>query len=465
VAALAAVYFVAARLGLTLAFVAEQVTTVWPPAGIALAAVLIFGYRIWPGVLAGAFLANLTTSVPAVVAGAIAIGNTLEALAGAWLLRRIVGFDKGLERIRDVLGLVVLGAALSTTVSATIGSTTLCLAGLQPWSFFRALWWDWWLGDAMGDLLVAPALLTWPAWRRIRWPARRAVEAAAALACLVLVTAGIFGGRLALAAHPLEYTLFPVLIWVALRFGQPGTALAILVASTVAISGTVAGYGPFGGLPLHESLVLLQVFNGVMATTALLLGAAMAERATREWRRAADYAVTQILAEAKTLADAAPGILKAVCQSLGWDVGILWTVEVGAERLRFVSAWHVPSVEVGKFVEASRTTPFGPGVGLPGRVWSGARPFCIEDVVVDDNFPRAPVALQEGLHSAVGFPILLRDEVLGVIEFFSREIRRPDADLVQMFATVGGQVGQFMDRERSAEARARLLDSETASTT
>jgi len=461
IAAIAALYFLAARLGFTLAFVAEQVTPVWPPAGIALAAVVICGYGVWPGILAGALLANLTANEPVPVAVAIALGNTLEALAGAWLLRRVGGFDRSLERIRDVLGLVGLAAAASTTLSATIGVTSLCAAGLQPWSAFRLLWLEWWLGDALGDLLVAPALLTWPGWRRIRWPARRRVEAAAALACLVLVTAGVFGGRVAMAAHhPLEYTIFPVLTWVALRFGQPGTAVSILAASTLAISGTVSGFGPFAGGSLHESLVLLQVFNGVMGTTALLLGAAMAERATRERRRAADYAVTQVLAGAGTLTEAAPGILRAICENLGWDVGLLWTVDPDARRLRLVEFWHVPSVGMPRFEEASRTSVFVAGLGLPGRVWSGARPAWIEDLVLDANFPRAPAALEAGLHGGVGFPVMLREEVVGVIEFFSREIRRPDADLVQMFGTIGGQVGQFMDRQRSAEARARLLESE-----
>jgi len=463
VAAIAAVYFVSAKLGFTLASVAEQVTAVWPPTGISLAVVLLFGYRVWPGILAGAFVANLTTNEPPAVAGVIALGNTLEALTGAWVLRRLLGFDNSLERIRDVVGLVVLAAAASTTVSATIGATTLCLAGMQPWSAYRVLWSEWWLGDAMGDLLVAPALLTWPAWRRIRWPASRVAEAAAVFGVLLVVATGVFGGRVEAAAHhPLEFTIFPLLIWLALRFGQPGTALAILLTSTVAISGTVAGFGPFAGGTTHASLVLLQVFNGVMAATALLLGAAMAERATRERRRGADYAVTQILAGARTLAEATPRILQAICESLGWDIGILWAVDPAAQRLRCVDAWHMPSVEAGRFEELSRTTAFAPGVGLPGRVWAGARPYCIEDVVVDSNFPRAPVALEEGLHGAVAFPILLRDDVLGVIEFFSREIRHPDADLIQMFATVGGQVGQFIDRERSAEARARLLDREQA---
>ena len=133
IVAITAVYFAAAKLGFTLAFVAEQVTTVWLPTGIALAAVLIFSYRVWPGILAGALLANLTASETLPVAAVIAVGNTLEALAGAWLLRRVARFDRSLERIRDVLGLVGLAAAASTTVSATIGATSLCAAGLQPW--------------------------------------------------------------------------------------------------------------------------------------------------------------------------------------------------------------------------------------------------------------------------------------------------------------------------------------------
>jgi len=461
VAAIAAVYHVSAQLGFTLAVVAEQVTTVWPPTGIALAAVVLLGPGVWPGILAGAFLANLATNEPAGVAAAIAAGNTLEALAAGWLLRRS-GFDHGLERIRDVLALVALAAAGSTMVSATIGTVALCVSGMQPWSAFGPIWREWWLGDAMGDLLLAPALLTWASWRRVRWPPRRMLEAAAALGCLVLVVTGVFAGGLKAAAHhPLEYTIFPLLIGAALRFGQPGAALAILFTSTAAISGTVAGYGPFASGPRHENLILLQVFNGVMASTALLLGGAMAERTTRERRRAADYAVTQVLAEARTLAEAGPAILRALCQSLEWDVGILWTVDAAEKRLRYAAAWH-KAPESEPFEKLSRTMVFTPGLGLPGRVWTDARACSVEDAVVATNFPRAPAALQAGLHGAVGFPILLRDEVVGVVEFFSREIRGPDEDLLQMFATVGGQVGQFMDRERSAEARAALLEREKA---
>src|SRR5262249_7083778 len=163
----ATAYFGAAKLGLTMAIVAEPVTAVWPPTGIALAALLLFGYRAWPGIALGAFLANATTNVPLAAAVGIALGHTLEALPGARRPRRLVKFDSALGRVKDVLSLVVLAGGVSTMVSATIGATSLCLGGSKPWTAYPVLWSVWWLGDAMGNLVVAPLLLTWAGWPRI----------------------------------------------------------------------------------------------------------------------------------------------------------------------------------------------------------------------------------------------------------------------------------------------------------
>jgi integral membrane sensor domain MASE1 len=145
---LAGVYFLAARLGLALG-VAEQVTVIWPPSGIALAALLIGGRSLWPGIWLGALAANLAAHEPVGTAFGIACGNTLEALAGVWLLRW-AGFSTSLEGLRDVLALILLAATLATGVSATIGVTSLCLGGVHSWSLFADLLWVWWLGDAMG---------------------------------------------------------------------------------------------------------------------------------------------------------------------------------------------------------------------------------------------------------------------------------------------------------------------------
>jgi integral membrane sensor domain MASE1 len=279
VASLAGAYCGAAKLGLTMAFVAEQVTAVWPPPGIALAALLFLGYRAWPGITLGAFLANATTNAPLGTAAGIALGNTLEALLGAWLLRRLVGLDKGLERVQDVLGLVVLAAGVSTTVSATIGATSLCLRGVKPWAAYPALWGVWWLGGAMGDLVVAPLLLSWAGWRRTAWRPRRVAEGAALLLGLVAVSLLAFAGPAPhFPFHPLAYTVFPFVIWAALRFGQPAAALLTFVASGLAIRGTVRGYGPFAVPTTHEGLILVQLFLGVVAVTTLVLGAVTIER-------------------------------------------------------------------------------------------------------------------------------------------------------------------------------------------
>ena len=176
------------------------------------------------------------------------------------------------------------------------------------------------------------------------------------------------------------------------------------------------------------------------------------DRKRAEERLRVQHTVAQILAEAVTIEEATPRILRAMGECLGWDVGALWRVDREAEALRCVELWHKASIEVPEFEKVSREFTLVPGLGLPGRVWSRHEPEYVPDVVPDENFPRGPVAEREGLHAAFGFPILLGDEVLGVIEFFSREIRQPDQELLNMLATIGSQIGQFIERKRAEEA-------------
>jgi PAS domain S-box-containing protein len=176
------------------------------------------------------------------------------------------------------------------------------------------------------------------------------------------------------------------------------------------------------------------------------------ERKQAELRLMAQHTVTQILAQAATLQEATPKILRAVCEYLVWDLGALWSRDHEAGVLRCVEAWHKGSVEVPEFEATSRATTFIPGTGLPGRVWSSREPTYIPDIANDASFPRAPIAAREGLHAAFGFPILLGGDVLGVMEFFSHEIRQPDHDLLAMMATIGSQIGQFIERKRAEDA-------------
>ena len=178
------------------------------------------------------------------------------------------------------------------------------------------------------------------------------------------------------------------------------------------------------------------------------------ERKRLERRLAAQHAVTSVLAESATLSEAAPRILQAVCESLEWDVGALWKADAAAEVLRCVAVWHTPAMSIPEFLAVTRQRTFRKEAGLPGRIWGGGKPAWIPNVAEDENFPRAPVAAREGLHAAFGFPVKIDREILGVIEFFSRQIQQPDQDLLRMMAVIGGQVGQFMVRKEAEGALA-----------
>ena len=279
--AVAVAYVAAATVGFRLAFVAEQVTTVWAPTGIALAALLLGGLRVWPAIWVGALLANVGTSAPPWTAFVIASGNTLEAVAAVSLLRRMPQFEFGLRRVTGVLAFILVAAVSCTAISATVGVVTLCAAGVQSWERFAALWFDWWLGDALGAVVVAPAILTTlnQSWSRRDW-----VRASIWVAGSIAITQLLFGQQLATSQHPFEYAVFPMVIGAALIGGPSLTALVVLSVSGMTIWHTVHGSGPFATPEVHHSLVLLQAFTGILAGTSLLLAAAIAERRLTEHR-------------------------------------------------------------------------------------------------------------------------------------------------------------------------------------
>src|SRR5690349_253834 len=181
-------------------------------------------------------------------------------------------------------------------------------------------------------------------------------------------------------------------------------------------------------------------------------GEGLAER-----RLTAEHAVARALVEAATFADAGPKILEAICQALDWAHGGLWRIDKEAGVLRCSQLWPADAVAFPEFHAASMNATFECGTGLPGRVWQAAQPAWIPDVVQDPNFPRADVAAREGLHAALGIPIVHRGEVLGAMEFFSREIRPPDQDLLSMFASIGHQIGLFFERRRAEEELNRFF--------
>ena len=279
VAGLAAVYFVAAKLGLKLAFVYPSASSVWPGTGIALAAFVLLGSRVWPAIFLGAFFANVTTAGSVATSLGIAIGNTLEGLVGARFLDRFANGRNAFDRAQDILKFAFLAATLSTVVSATIGVTSLSMGNFIQSKDFTSAWFTWWLGDAIGSILLTPLLVLWSINPRIQWNLSQLFERLLFLSLFVLVNAVVFAGLIPLSKenYPLEFLCVPFFIWSAFRFGQRETAAAVVVLGAVAIWGTLHGYGPFATRASQESLLLLQCFMGVIAVMSLVLSALVAE--------------------------------------------------------------------------------------------------------------------------------------------------------------------------------------------
>ncbi len=289
--ALATAYFVAGKMGLRLASVNPSATAVWAPTGITVAAFLMLGYRVWPGILLGAFLVNATTAGSLATSLAIAAGNTSEGLLGAWLVNRYAGGRNAFDRARDIFRFAFLAGMVCTVVSATIGVTGLALAGFAEWAAYGGIWLTWWLGDAVGAIVVAPPVILWTN-KGLPGPTRKQVlEGAALLLYLFLVGQVVFGSFFQTTApsYPLEFLCVPFLVWAAFRFGQRVSSLAVLLLAGVAIWGTLQGSGPFVRTTQNESLLLLQSFVGIMSLMTLTLAAEVAEhkRAEEEVRRLA----------------------------------------------------------------------------------------------------------------------------------------------------------------------------------
>src|SRR5256885_954441 len=279
---IAIVYFAGAELGLSLASLHSNVTPVWPPTGIAIAALLIFGRRVWPGIFLGALAANLSTEIRVASAIGIAVGNTLEALLAYWLLQRTSRWQKSFESVSDVLLFVVYAAVLAPLVSATIGSLSICLGDAREWHHFVPLWLTWWMGDGFGTLIVAPLLLSWSSPRKLN--PRDVPEIAGLFVLLLIVVLIVFGGWFPgpVKTYPLAYLSLPCLLWAALKFDQRIVTSTIVLMAGLAVWGARQGYGPFVGSNPNVSLLLLTSFVGTASLMTLIVAAITCERRKAE---------------------------------------------------------------------------------------------------------------------------------------------------------------------------------------
>jgi PAS domain S-box-containing protein len=282
VGAIALIYCAASEFAIATLTLSSEIYPMWPAAGIAQVALLLFGRQLWPGIAIGGFLFSISAPSANIATALIsAAARTLQAWTGTYLLQRI-NFSAGLDRLKDVLGIVGLAAFGSTLINSTIGSIIVCLSDLSRWSNFGTIWGSWWVGDAMGILLVAPLLLTWRTLPSVRTKKGQIAERAIWLLLLLAIGWLVFCSRTraAYARYPLEYLPFPLVVWAAFRFGQRYTALSNFILCGFAIWGIARGSGPFlkHASSIPQALLSLQAFIAVIAVTGLVLAATVSER-------------------------------------------------------------------------------------------------------------------------------------------------------------------------------------------
>ncbi len=349
-AAVFAAYALTGEIGLATPFTSGNVSPVWPASGVALAAILLFGYRIAPAIFAGAFVINYFSSIPHTAAAGLAAGNTCAAIAGAYLLHLLPGFERSLARMRDALGLILLAAVAASMVSASIGTAVLFGTEVKPWADVTSAWFVYWVGDAMGVILVAPLLLTWKDLRRVG-EKRRLLEGLLLGAVLFFVCKVIFAGGLLQAPESqlFAFAVFPFVMWAAIRFGVSGAALASLVIAHVAISSTVQGSGPFAKNTAFVNASLLQIYLGVLSISGMLLAAVLAEREDLVREQSAAEARLQLAAIVESSDDA---IFSARLD------GTIVSWNSGAERLYGFSPEEAIGKSLGMLIPEERMAEF-----------------------------------------------------------------------------------------------------------
>ncbi len=413
--ALAVIYQLAARVGLKMAYVQPNTSPVWPPVGIALAALLIFGFDLWPGISLGVLLGFTWTGVSfslVFLALGITIGNTLEVLALAYFLKKVVRLRNELDRIRDVVGLLLI-SLVCTVIGASIGTTTLMLTGNGTWQSFWAIWVTWWIGDLLGAVVVTPALLTWIPFPSARLPKRSIVEAGILLVLIAVVTWLVFNGLPlnGIFHQAMIYVIFPFVIWAALRFGQRGATIAILIVSGIAIWATSQGLGPFSLESKNDSLVLLQTFTAVVALTALILAAAMSER-----RKVAD-ALRQRVEDLDTLNDSSKSFLD------NFEIASIFNIicQLAVTRLGLDVAWIETNDGSG-----TPATVYGIAPELIqalNQKWQGLDPSeeLLNPVVKTySTISHSEGQVEDSYQSFAIFPLLFSNKLIGTLRLLSK---------------------------------------------
>jgi signal transduction histidine kinase len=461
IALVAGAYYLAGRIGLELAYLNGAVAAIWPPAGLGLAVLFLYGVRLWPGIVIGdLWLGDYSTPLATVVGQTV--GNTLALVLAALLLRRLTGGRGELDRVFDVLALVAC-ALLAALVSAAFGPTALRLGDVIPADELGRVFRTWTLGDMSGVLVVAPALLTWAAGG-VRGIRRRDVIEGAAVVVVLVLLAELPSQR------DVPYIVFPVLLWAALRFGPRGAATAILVVCSIAVWNTAQNDGPFVRESLTDSLLATQLFIATAALTSLLLAAVTAERtraaqalaATEEAQRAlADEQAALRRVATFVAAEAAPRrVFERVTEEVGRLLGLPGVSVMqfdGTQSARVVGGWS----EDGRLCFPVGATLELDGDTVVGKVLRSGQPQRV------DRYEEASGTVAEtvrsfGYRAAVAAPVGVGGRLWGVLTAATASDHPLPADLEQRLCDFADLVAQALAnadaREKLAASRTRVVE-------
>jgi integral membrane sensor domain MASE1/DNA-binding CsgD family transcriptional regulator/PAS domain-containing protein len=462
-------YFTLAYLGLRLASINPSVTPVWPPTGLAIAAILLWGPRIAPAIFVGAFLINQLTAGSIFTSLAIAGGNTLEAVIAGYLVRQWAQGEQIFDTPTGVTKFALVSLA-ATLVSATLGVSSLTLAGYAEASSFIPVWSTWWLGDLAGALVVTPVVVLWAKSEPTSLGPPQITRTG--LTCLAAVAAGVLAFSPLLQAwqqtpgrNALVFLVVLPLLWASLRQGPRDTATVALIISTFVVWCTEMQCGPFANPNLNDSFILAATFIVSTAVLSLALSTDVATRHHLEkWHRQRALE-TEVLWQA-TVQVAFGGspenllrsCLERICRVTGWAAGHVYLPDDINNPSRLLSSpvWHFERPELSTLANETAGSVLAHGEGLPGKIWATQKAEWLPNISDEPRKPillkaRKQILLKHGLHAAFGFPLYAEGKLQAILEFFSTARQPPDKHILYIVESIGEQLGRVLERQRGRE--------------
>ena len=452
-----------AYLGLRLASVNPSATPIWAPTGLAIAAVLLWGHRITPAVFIAAFLINQLTAGSIFTSIAIAGGNTLEAVTAGYLVRHWAEGEQVFDTPTGIAKFMLISLA-ATMVSATIGVSSLSVAGYAEVSSFISVWLTWCLGDLAGALVITPVVVLWAKSEPASLARPQIAKTGLTYLAAVAVGVMVFGCPVMhhIPVHEaLGFLIVLPLLWASLRQGPRDTATVVLIISAFAVGCTLLQCGPFAKPSLNESFILLLAFMISTAVLSLALSTDVAVRQGIENQQRQRALETEVLWQATvqvafggSFENLLRGCLERICRVTGWPAGHVYVPDNinDPHRLLPSPVWHFQREELAPLAHEI-------GEGRPGKIWATRKSEWLPNISDSANQPRKPILLKpmkpillkHGLHAAFAFPLYAEGKLQAVLEFFSTTNQPPDKHLLYIVESIGEQLGRVLERQRGQQ--------------